>query len=512
MAKGIFAAIFGDNKKKIQKENEALKNRVTSLMATMMSQAGSNALITQKLKGLQDALSQQADSDKKEAFELLQKTGACLQKANELIVTGKYSQAGTYLDKSLEFVKQRAAHCGMTVMQVGTNVKVDFGDIEIEESNVEKLTRQLDEAQDAFNLVKEKVEILQKQIAKNPMDFASKAKLQQTNIEFKTIENKMINASNALTKELVRLGRKEEAEQIKENIQNQTVSDAQNDIYKDVISEHAQDVQDDMDDIGSYVNATAPSLGMQNDVSANLNSAFGANVGNSSMASAAFGGTASAPTTFMGMNIGATATYGAGANPYGGGGNNSPLGSKADIARMNSILEQSQEQYDEKLKEASAELSNYDRILRPLLQKRQTASPSECLVLDGKIDQINAKRNKVAHTIKRLRNAIAQLDEQLTLMGRVEFQQDLEAMKGRIQQLTGGKYADIEGLSMYLKDSIAKENAELENLGVSNAVIDSEEINMNSYSGANSSVADMSNVKDEDKYAALERELGLSTY
>ena len=200
-----------------------------------------------------------------------------------------------------------------------------------------------------------------------------------------------------------------------------------------------------------------------------------------------------------------------GANPYGGGNNDSPLGSKADIARMNSILEQSQEQYNEKLEEASAELASYDSALRPLLQKRQTASPSECLVLDGKIDQLNAKRNKVAHTVKRLRNAIAQLDEQLTLMGKVEFQQDLESMKDRIQQLTGGRYADVEGLSMYLKDSIAKENSELENLGVSNAVIDSEEINMNSYSGANSSVADMSNEKDEDKYAALERELGVAT-
>ena len=178
---------------------------------------------------------------------------------------------------------------------------------------------------------------------------------------------------------------------------------------------------------------------------------------------------------------------------------------------MISILTQSQEQYNEKLEDASDELRDFDAALRSLLQKRQGASASECLVLDGQIDQLNAKRGKVSHTIKRLRNAIAQLDEQLTLMGKVEFQQDLESMKGRIQQLTGGKYADIEGLSMYLKDAIKKENEALEDLGVGNAVVDSEEITMNSYSGASAAFADATNVKDEDKYAALEAELGLAT-
>ena len=200
------------------------------------------------------------------------------------------------------------------------------------------------------------------------------------------------------------------------------------------------------------------------------------------------------------------------ANPYGGGANsNSPLGSKADINKMISILTQSQEQYNEKLEDASDELRDFDAALRSLLQKRQGANASECLVLDGQIDQLNAKRGKVSHTIKRLRNAIAQLDEQLTLMGKVEFQQDLESMKSRIQQLTGGRYADIEGLSMYLKDAIKAENQALEDLGVGNAVVDSEEITMNSYSGASAAFADATNVKDEDKYAALEAELGLAT-
>ena len=92
-----------------------------------------------------------------------------------------------------------------------------------------------------------------------------------------------------------------------------------------------------------------------------------------------------------------------------------------------------------------------------------------------------------------------------------EVQQDLEAVKNRIQQLTGGRYADIEGLSMYLKEAAQKENEELERFGVANSVADSEEINTRTMTGNNSDYMDSVNVKDEDKYAALEAELGLAT-
>jgi hypothetical protein len=201
----------------------------------------------------------------------------------------------------------------------------------------------------------------------------------------------------------------------------------------------------------------------------------------------------------------------AGANPYGGGNNNSPLGSKADINKMLSILQQSQDQYNDKLTQAESELKSYDMALRSKLTKRQSATPSECRILDGEIDQLKAKRATLVRTIQVWQNQAAQLSEQIAMMSKVEVQQDLEAMKNRIQQISGGRYADIEGLSMYLKDASIKENEELERVAVANAVADSEEIATRTMTGNNSDYMDTLNVKDEDKYAALERELGLAT-
>lgn len=198
------------------------------------------------------------------------------------------------------------------------------------------------------------------------------------------------------------------------------------------------------------------------------------------------------------------------ANPYGNN-NNSPLGSKSDINKMISILTQSQAEYNKKLQKAQGELSDFDAELRSLLRRRQNATPSECLVLDGEIDQKKAQRATLTRTIQVYQNQNAQLSEQLAMMGKVEVQQDLEAVKSRIQQLTGGRYADIEGLSMYLKEAAQKENEELERFGVANSVADSEEINTRTMTGNNSDYMDSVNVKDEDKYAALEAELGLAT-
>ena len=162
------------------------------------------------------------------------------------------------------------------------------------------------------------------------------------------------------------------------------------------------------------------------------------------------------------------------------------------------------------LDDENDELRTLNNQLKPLLLKRRDASPSDCMVLDGQIDQLNAKRNGVQHKIRRYRQALSELAEKMLLMDKFQTQKDLELTEAHLNQITGGQFQDFESIAMYLKEAVKKSNEQLEDIGAANAVADSEEINMNSYSGANAVYSDTAGGKDEDKYSALEADLGLS--
>lgn len=178
-----------------------------------------------------------------------------------------------------------------------------------------------------------------------------------------------------------------------------------------------------------------------------------------------------------------------------------------EINKTISVMQRNIETYQDKIDDANEEYKNYNNELRRLLEKRKTASPADCLALDGEIDQLNSRRTNVAHTIKRYRQAVAQLSDKLSLMEKLAAQQDVTATNAQIEKLTNGKFSDFAGLSMYINESIKTSNEAGDEIGIAVNISEGEEISMNSASGAAAALADAGLSKDEHKYDSLLEEL-----
>lgn len=172
-------------------------------------------------------------------------------------------------------------------------------------------------------------------------------------------------------------------------------------------------------------------------------------------------------------------------------------------------LEKCELMYSDKLDDVSADLKDMDMRLKQLLKKREAATASECLVLDGEIDRLNAERVNAKNAVKRYRQALAVNTEKLSLARSLSTQRDLNEVNRRMQESTGGAFTNFEDYAMALRDYVEKSNAELENIGTVNAVANGVDINMNTMTGREADASGDFEVKDEDKYKALEVELGI---
>ena len=184
---------------------------------------------------------------------------------------------------------------------------------------------------------------------------------------------------------------------------------------------------------------------------------------------------------------------------------------KQDIKRTIDALNKQIDDCNDKIEDANDDFNDLNAQLRSLLMKRENASPSQCLVLDGQIDELNSKRSSVMSKIKQYRQIKANLSDRLNLIEKLGTQQDIASMTNTISQITGGRLSDIEGISMFLKDSIARANESLENTGMAVAVSESEDINMGSVSATYAGLTDATNVsvKDDHKYDNLMMDLGM---
>ena len=183
---------------------------------------------------------------------------------------------------------------------------------------------------------------------------------------------------------------------------------------------------------------------------------------------------------------------------------------RGEIIKTKAALERSIEKYNDKIDDAQEELKEIEEQLQPLLLKRKEASPSECLVLDGKIDELASRRSGVQYSIRRYRQGASVLQEQMRLMEKLSTQQDLEQTEKQIAQMTEGRFQDFEGLSMYLKNAVQESNEKLEEIGMAGMVADSEEVNMNTFSSLSSQAFDAPENKDEAKYDTLMKDLGIN--
>ena len=184
--------------------------------------------------------------------------------------------------------------------------------------------------------------------------------------------------------------------------------------------------------------------------------------------------------------------------------------SRSDVKRAKSVYETELDKIENELEDLSDDLKDIDSELKSLLTKRQNASPSDCLVLDGEIDKIQSKRGGIVNRIKSFRQQQAILVDKLQLVEKLENFDSIDEVQDKIGAMTNGRFTDYVGLAMYLNETIKADNQDLEDVALAVSVTDSEEIQMNSTAATSSYLSDFNSVnKDEDKYLALERELGI---
>ena len=219
------------------------------------------------------------------------------------------------------------------------------------------------------------------------------------------------------------------------------------------------------------------------------------------------GGAAKTPSILSDPDF--IAMGGAAAAPAAGAGNAATDAVFENIDRIVHELEKCELMYSDKLDDVSADLKDMDKRLAQLLEKRKNATASECLVLDGEIDRLNAERVNAKNAIKRYRQALAVNTEKLSLARSLSNQRDLNEINRRMQESTGGAFTNFEDYAMALREYTEKANADLESIGTVNAVANGVDVNMSTMTGREADASGEFEVKDEDKYRALEEELGI---
>lgn len=160
----------------------------------------------------------------------------------------------------------------------------------------------------------------------------------------------------------------------------------------------------------------------------------------------------------------------------------------------------------EKLDERRAECVER---LKELLIQRKTADASQCIVLDGRIDELNATLQDVEFSINRFTQQRATLVEQQSLANKLKANKQIAQMDEQISALTGGKLSNLGSLAMSVSEAVERANDALEEAGTANMVAGSVEMNTHTMTGTSARMVDGEATKDEEKYSALESKIGL---
>lgn len=165
--------------------------------------------------------------------------------------------------------------------------------------------------------------------------------------------------------------------------------------------------------------------------------------------------------------------------------------------------------YTNKLEDVNETLKEQDLQLKMLLQQRNNASASECLVMDGEIDRLNASRVNMKNIIKKYRQALAINTEKMALANSVKNQAEIDKINKSMNEFAQGAFENYEEIALSLRGYIEAANEELDKIGAVNAVADSAVVSMNTISGNDIENTYEAEIKDEEKYKALEEELGI---
>ena len=501
--------LFGKKKNDLTSVNEGNKQLIISTIMSLMRD--SRGEITSMLKDIQIEIQAHGSSDSEEVLrqdllikKLLDDIKVAVAKGNDTMAITKLSQVKTA-------VVNRKIHCtaGGQLTKADAKAAKEQAKLEkklakrqgldkIEQTRSESLQEKLDEENAKLSDLRKTLTMLHERYKKNPTDASILAQANTVNMKIKASEA-------IIQKYTAEIQREDIADtysttvQIGETLtQGRTISNDQMDVLRDAMQSQnqamAETIQQNQQDLANFGQVNA--VGAMGNPFESMN-ASAVNFANpfASLEGAGMGvQTAEArQTQFGGFDASGMGT----------------ASMAQDINKTKQSLQQSMDAYNDKMDDLADDLADLDAQLKPLIMRRENASASECMILDGQIDQLNAKRNSVQYSIKRTRQALSTLQEQMSLMDRLSTQQDLDATNAKIQQMTGGRFADFEGLAMFLKDSVARSNEQLEEIGTATMVADSEEINMNTFSGSSAVFTDTAGAKDENKYDTLKRELGL---
>ncbi len=165
--------------------------------------------------------------------------------------------------------------------------------------------------------------------------------------------------------------------------------------------------------------------------------------------------------------------------------------------------------YSRQIEKSDEDRKDLDIQLEQLLNRRKGATASECIVLDGEIDRLYAERQSVIDAISRFRQEQAINTERRRFAAQLKTMRDIKSIRSRARDMMGTEFSRLEDFALALRDSAQKGNEELERMGTVNAVASGVDINMSTMSGREARSAGEFLKKDEDKYKALEEELGI---
>lgn len=487
---GVFG-LFGNKEKKRREQINATRMQIINLINTIqMSSKDANA--TALLRAIQTEIQSQGETSEEKVLSLDAEIIQLLTEAHTYILKGQYPTAITKLHKAKNNAIDRHQYCMIGGRAAAGMPKVNMKELNsgYKKTRAEELQDQIDEKNAELTRLQQEFENLRDLYKANPNDMSIMAKANTVKLNITTTKKTLDALNVELASETSNAAIQEVVATTEALTKGRTYSEDQ----MEVARSQFQAQNEEMKATQAHSNANMDLLGQ---------SVFGMSD------PFAEESTANAFNPFADESVGTASAsnqqqYGAfGASAVG------TAEMKRDIEKAQQAIEKSMEAYNDKIEDANDELSDFNAELRTLLARRESASPSDCLVLDGQIDQVNAKRSNVVYRIKRYRQAVAELNDKASLLDKLSTQQDLAATNAQIGQLTGGKFNDFEGLAMFLNDSVKESNEKLEEISTAVSVSESEDIMFNSAAGASAALADATTTKDENKYEALKVELGM---
>ncbi len=180
-----------------------------------------------------------------------------------------------------------------------------------------------------------------------------------------------------------------------------------------------------------------------------------------------------------------------------------------NITQITSTLNRGIDKYSEEIKEIDDERKDCAAELKLLLKRRGIASASECLTLDGEINVLKAKYENFVFSIKRRLQKRADLVNKSSLVDKIKDNSDLNVIDKKISELSNGTFSDLGSLAMDINKTIEEDNKALEESNIASTVASSVNIKTDAMTGMSLNNKFETEVKDDDKFADLERELGL---